>query len=457
MARFSRRFMPARRRSTDRSKEGREEAQVLPEPPGTVVQEKDRQNVDPEKGENDNASVVESELGGETQGPQSFRKTQLTHIYPVLDALVLPGNRLRCPAAEGTGRGAEVWALHGRAGSTPPRRPLHHCRKHHTITRSLTPRPYHARPQRRWLMPNMSALSGRAGCGAAPPSAGLQLQSSECSTWALLPPGEPSKPTPFPCSPRSQPAQAQELGPDARLHSVYRLRGRLLARCLLRCVPEPFLPRPAASPRLPPLRTQPQRSRACFSLAGRPGPIQQILTGIHTQGFSNLGNINTFEDVYGWITGTYGPQVFPTVDQAAASSDPSAPTAYLGMPDRLYVSGHSRVLSALRIRQARPGWDPLWHTVQADWQAFCSRLFWIQLSAARAAPSTGWQARAQCTPAQHLPNSPGAGAVGRDHLQGHRVHEGRGRVPHHVPGQLRLPRQHDRHLRLQELRLRGPG
>jgi len=93
-----------------------------------------------------------------------------------------------------------------------------------------------------------------------------------------------------------------------------------------------------------------------FSLAaffGRPGPIQQILTGIHTQGFSNLGNINTFEDVYGWITGTYGPQVFPTVDQAAASSDPSAPTAYLGMPDRLYVSGHSRVLSALRIRQVR--------------------------------------------------------------------------------------------------------
>ena len=53
--------------------------------------------------------------------------------------------------------------------------------------------------------------------------------------------------------------------------------------------------------------------------------------------------------IYGYMTGAWSDAMFP---DAAPNSTTAAPK-FLGMPKRLFVSGYSRELSAMRLRQVR--------------------------------------------------------------------------------------------------------
>jgi len=83
---------------------------------------------------------------------------------------------------------------------------------------------------------------------------------------------------------------------------------------------------------------------------GKPGEIQQQLTESAKARFEEgTENVTNYNDVFTYLRGPYLDLLYP--DRAY---DPvTGADKYLGMPDRLYVNGDARVLSAHRIRQVR--------------------------------------------------------------------------------------------------------
>lgn len=66
-----------------------------------------------------------------------------------------------------------------------------------------------------------------------------------------------------------------------------------------------------------------------------------------------LDSVATYEDIYNWLIQFYAPLLYPEVNPPPQGSPTDTPVVYLGMPDRLYVSGNARILAAHRIRQVR--------------------------------------------------------------------------------------------------------